>query len=174
MQWRTHCLAGRLSMLLCRLNHAATVLDFPPGLSVLTGPNNIGKSAVVEALRCLTQNPVPHHAPGRRRYLLSFFLRSLMDDSLSSLLVARRALERRLDRLSGEAAGRVREYTAARQALREAEAFLDVAPRVSARLETLTSRLFGEVLDEIEADLTHGSFGARHHFRCRCRPGKTV
>jgi len=41
--------------------HAATVLDFPPGLSVLTGPNNIGKSAVVEALRCLTQNPVPHH-----------------------------------------------------------------------------------------------------------------
>jgi len=78
-----------------------------------------------------------------------------MDDSLSSLLVARRALERRLDRLSGEAAGRVREYTAARQALREAEAFLDVAPRVSARLETLTSRLFGEVLDEIEADLTH-------------------
>ena len=41
--------------------HAATVLDLPPGLSVLTGPNNTGKSAVVEALRCLTQNPAPHH-----------------------------------------------------------------------------------------------------------------
>lgn len=41
--------------------HATTVIDFPPGLSVLTGPNNTGKSAVVEALRCLTRNPVPRH-----------------------------------------------------------------------------------------------------------------
>ena len=28
---------------------------------MLTGPNNTGKSAVVEALRCLTQNPSPRH-----------------------------------------------------------------------------------------------------------------
>lgn len=41
--------------------HAATTFEFPPGLSVLTGPNNTGKSAVVEALRCLTQNPAPRH-----------------------------------------------------------------------------------------------------------------
>jgi exonuclease SbcC len=41
--------------------HADTVLDLAPGLNVLTGPNNTGKSAVVEALRCLSQNPVPRH-----------------------------------------------------------------------------------------------------------------
>jgi hypothetical protein len=74
---------------------------------------------------------------------------------LTSLLAARRELTRRLDRLSGEAAGRVREFLAARQALLGLQAFLDMAPRVSARLETLTGQLFGEVLDEIEADLTH-------------------
>lgn len=78
-----------------------------------------------------------------------------MDDSLATLLEAKRELERRLDRLSGEAAGRVREFTAARRALLEIQAFLDMAPQASARLEELTSRLFGEVLDEIEADLTH-------------------
>lgn len=41
--------------------HADTVLDLAPGLNVLTGPNNTGKSAVVEALRCLAQNPPPRH-----------------------------------------------------------------------------------------------------------------
>ncbi len=39
--------------------HASTSLDLGPGLSVLTGPNNTGKSAVVEALRCLASNPPP-------------------------------------------------------------------------------------------------------------------
>jgi hypothetical protein len=41
--------------------HGDTVLDLAPGLNVLTGPNNTGKSAVVEALRCLSQNPPPRH-----------------------------------------------------------------------------------------------------------------
>lgn len=41
--------------------HGRTVFEFAPGLNVLTGPNNTGKSAVVEALRCLAQNPVPRH-----------------------------------------------------------------------------------------------------------------
>jgi hypothetical protein len=41
--------------------HARTEFDLSPGLNVLTGPNNTGKSAVVEALRCLTQNPSPRH-----------------------------------------------------------------------------------------------------------------
>ena len=30
-------------------------------MTVLTGPNNSGKSAVVEALRSVAQNPPPHH-----------------------------------------------------------------------------------------------------------------
>ncbi len=41
--------------------HGRTVIDLPPGLTALTGPNNSGKSAVVEALRCLTENPPPKH-----------------------------------------------------------------------------------------------------------------
>uniref|UniRef100_I2Q676 Rad50/SbcC-type AAA domain-containing protein n=1 Tax=Desulfovibrio sp. U5L TaxID=596152 RepID=I2Q676_9BACT len=41
--------------------HARTVFDLAPGLNVLTGPNNTGKSAVVEALRCLARNPPPKH-----------------------------------------------------------------------------------------------------------------
>ena len=41
--------------------HASTNLELAPGLNVLCGPNNSGKSAVVEALRCLASNPTPHH-----------------------------------------------------------------------------------------------------------------
>ena len=41
--------------------HARTELVLGPGLTALTGPNNVGKSAVVEALRCLTLNPAPRH-----------------------------------------------------------------------------------------------------------------
>lgn len=41
--------------------HARTVFELAPGLNVLTGPNNTGKSAVVEALRCLAENPAPRH-----------------------------------------------------------------------------------------------------------------
>jgi len=80
-----------------------------------------------------------------------------MDDAveLPALAAERRELERRLDRLSGEAAARVREYGSARAALAKVEAFLALAPQVSTRLEELTRELFGEVLDEIETDLTH-------------------
>jgi exonuclease SbcC len=41
--------------------HGRTELVLGPGLTALTGPNNVGKSAVVEALRCLAQNPAPRH-----------------------------------------------------------------------------------------------------------------
>lgn len=41
--------------------HARTEFALAPGLNVLTGPNNTGKSAVVEALRCLAENPPPRH-----------------------------------------------------------------------------------------------------------------
>lgn len=43
------------------LAHGESVFEFAPGLNVLTGPNNTGKSAVVEALRCLAENPIPKH-----------------------------------------------------------------------------------------------------------------
>ncbi|MGE4297335.1 MAG: AAA family ATPase [Desulfovibrionaceae bacterium] len=41
--------------------HGRTELELGPGVTVLTGPNNIGKSAVVEALRCLVSNSIPHY-----------------------------------------------------------------------------------------------------------------
>jgi exonuclease SbcC len=41
--------------------HAGTTLELAPGLNVLCGPNNTGKSAVVEALRCWANNPSPRH-----------------------------------------------------------------------------------------------------------------
>lgn len=39
------------------MTHKHTVLELHRNVNVLTGPNNTGKSAVVEALRCLTENP---------------------------------------------------------------------------------------------------------------------
>lgn len=39
--------------------HGHTELDLDPGMTVLTGPNNTGKSALVEGLRCLATNPPP-------------------------------------------------------------------------------------------------------------------
>jgi hypothetical protein len=71
------------------------------------------------------------------------------------LVKERRELTRRLDRLSGAAAGRVREFAAARAARAEVEKFLEMAPVAAGRLEELTRELFGAIIDEIEADLTH-------------------
>ena len=74
---------------------------------------------------------------------------------LAALVEERQDLTRRLDRLSGQAAAKVEAYAEARESLLAAEAFLDLAPQAAARLEDLTRELFGEVLDEIETDLTH-------------------
>jgi len=41
--------------------HKDTTLELAAGVTVLTGANNSGKSAVVEAIRSLAMNPVPHH-----------------------------------------------------------------------------------------------------------------
>ncbi|MGE4503992.1 MAG: AAA family ATPase [Desulfovibrionaceae bacterium] len=43
------------------LAHKHTVVRLGQGMTVLTGPNNCGKSAVVEGLRCLAQNPAPRN-----------------------------------------------------------------------------------------------------------------
>jgi DNA repair exonuclease SbcCD ATPase subunit len=39
--------------------HKATNIELAPGVTVITGPNNIGKSAIVEAMRYLVANPAP-------------------------------------------------------------------------------------------------------------------
>lgn len=43
------------------LAHAETEIELGEGMTVLTGPNNSGKSSVVEALRCIATNPLPKH-----------------------------------------------------------------------------------------------------------------
>lgn len=75
-------------------------------------------------------------------------------EEIRALVAEHRELTRRLDRLSGEAVSLVREFAATREDWLAKLAFLDLAPGVSDRLETLTAQLFGEVLDEIEGDLT--------------------
>jgi hypothetical protein len=44
------------------MSHDATLIELAPGVTVITGPNNVGKSAVVEAIRSLVQNPGPKHS----------------------------------------------------------------------------------------------------------------
>jgi DNA repair exonuclease SbcCD ATPase subunit len=39
--------------------HQDTSIELSPGVTVITGPNNVGKSAVVEAIRHLVYNPSP-------------------------------------------------------------------------------------------------------------------
>jgi len=39
------------------MSHQATRIELAPGVTVITGPNNVGKSALVEAVRSLVQNP---------------------------------------------------------------------------------------------------------------------
>lgn len=41
--------------------HKDSEIVLGPGVTALTGPNNTGKSAVVEALRCVAANPPPKH-----------------------------------------------------------------------------------------------------------------
>lgn len=41
--------------------HEHTEMELGAGVTILTGSNNTGKSAVVEALRCLATNPTPSH-----------------------------------------------------------------------------------------------------------------
>ena len=74
---------------------------------------------------------------------------------LAALTAERRELTRQLDRLSGQAAAIVAAHGQARRELLEVEGFLDLAPKAAARLEELTQELFGQVLDEIETELTH-------------------
>lgn len=43
------------------LAHGSTEFELDKGMTVLTGPNNSGKSSIVEALRCISTNPTPKY-----------------------------------------------------------------------------------------------------------------
>lgn len=62
---------------------------------------------------------------------------------------------RRIDRLSALAEGLHSEHGRARVALAEVQGFLVLAPKARDTLEELSTALFGKILDEVEANLTH-------------------
>lgn len=63
--------------------------------------------------------------------------------------------DRALTRLQTLAGERHRQWREAQTKAREAEKFLELAPEAEELLEDLTSKLFGEVIGEIEDTLTH-------------------
>jgi len=65
-----------------------------------------------------------------------------------------RELERRLDGLAGVAEARHNDYRRVAAELAETVEFLELAPKAEALLDSLSQALFGELLDEIEANLT--------------------
>ena len=77
------------------------------------------------------------------------------EDDLSALRREIDGLERRAGRLEGLAEGLVREHQRTRQELLELRAFLELAPLAQARLEELSRDLFGELMEEVESNLTH-------------------
>lgn len=65
------------------------------------------------------------------------------------------SLERRADRISATAAAKVDEFARQRAELQTADGFLELAPGAGQRLEDLSTALFGELLGELETNLTH-------------------
>ncbi|MDC0335286.1 hypothetical protein OAN24_00105 [Pseudodesulfovibrio sp.] len=66
-----------------------------------------------------------------------------------------RTVERRLDRLSALAEGMHVEHGRIRTERATAQDFLVLAPKAMDSLEALSKALFGQILDEVEANLTH-------------------
>ena len=66
-----------------------------------------------------------------------------------------RQAERRLDRLSALAETLHSEHGHVRESLGGVQGFLTLAPKARDTLEELSTALFGKILDEVEANLTH-------------------
>ena len=66
-----------------------------------------------------------------------------------------RDVERRFDRLSALAEGMHAEHGRVYSSLAREQEFLVLAPKARDTLEDLSTALFGKVLDEVEANLTH-------------------
>lgn len=65
------------------------------------------------------------------------------------------SLERRADRLSARASSRMDDWLGLRSESLRTEEFLELAPSAAERLEELSTALFGELLSELETNLTH-------------------
>lgn len=65
------------------------------------------------------------------------------------------SLERRVDRLGARASSRVDDWLALQKEAGRVDEFLELAPEAATRLEELSTALFGELLQELETNLTH-------------------
>jgi len=75
--------------------------------------------------------------------------------SLRESMETLRQVERRVHRLSALAETLHGEHGRVRARLAEAQEFLVLAPKARNTLEELSTALFGKILDEVEANLTH-------------------
>lgn len=75
--------------------------------------------------------------------------------SLPALLRELDDLRHQAGRLEGLAESLVRDHQAARRELLAVEEFLALSPKAQARLEDLSRDLFGELMEEVESNLTH-------------------
>lgn len=78
-----------------------------------------------------------------------------MAEDLDALRRELEGLERRAGRLEGRAEALVREHQRLRRELQAVRDFLEMAPKAQDRLEDLSRELFGELMEEVEANLTH-------------------
>ncbi|WP_243439712.1 hypothetical protein [Fundidesulfovibrio soli] len=78
-----------------------------------------------------------------------------MAEELDALRRELEGLERRAGRLEGRAEALVREHQRLRRELQAVRDFLEMAPKAQDRLEDLSRELFGELMEEVEANLTH-------------------
>lgn len=74
---------------------------------------------------------------------------------LSGELPTLDSLERRADRLSARASSRADDWILLQEEGRKVDEFLELAPQAATRLEELSTALFGELLSELETNLTH-------------------
>jgi len=65
------------------------------------------------------------------------------------------SLERRADRLNARAQSRIDDWLTLQDEARKVDDFLELAPQAATRLEELSTALFGELLGELETNLTH-------------------
>ncbi|CCO22962.1 hypothetical protein [Maridesulfovibrio hydrothermalis] len=78
-----------------------------------------------------------------------------MEHNSTSELPALEALERRADRIAARASSRVDDWLSLRQEYQAVDEFLELAPVAATKLEELSTALFGELLSELETNLTH-------------------
>nr|WP_291330292.1 hypothetical protein [Desulfovibrio sp. UCD-KL4C] len=65
------------------------------------------------------------------------------------------SLERRAGQLTAKASARVDDWIKLRAEIQKVDEFLQIAPEAEKRMEELTTALFGELLSELETNLTH-------------------